>query len=131
MTRALLQSLLALTLTGAGLSASGCQKSAGAAAPAAQADGAPTGVRRVELKVTAAGYEPSPLTLRQGQPVELTVTRTSDETCATELVLDEHAINVKLPLNEPVKVAFTPAKAGELRYGCAMDKMVAGTFRVE
>jgi plastocyanin domain-containing protein len=36
-----------------------------------------------------------------------------------------------LPLNKAVAVSFTPTKSGELRYGCAMDKMVGGVFVIE
>jgi plastocyanin domain-containing protein len=34
-------------------------------------------------------------------------------------------------LNEPVKIAFTPKKAGELKYGCGMGQMISGVLLVE
>jgi plastocyanin domain-containing protein len=87
--------------------------------------------REVVLKVTTKGYEPSPLTLKKGEPVHLRVTRTTDRTCATEFVLDEHKLDVALPLDKEVSIRFTPGKTGTLKYGCGMDKMISGTFVVE
>lgn len=87
--------------------------------------------RELEIKVTEDGYVPSPITLAKGQPVVLKLTRTTDKTCATEFILDEYNINQKMPLNETVTVNFTPDKEGELKYGCAMGKMISGRFRVE
>lgn len=104
------------------------------AAPAAQApevQRGPDGVRTVALTVTESGYEPSPVTLKKGEPVKLVVTRKTEQTCATEVVMEEHDINTPLPLNTPVEIAFTPSKTGELRYGCGMGKMISGVFMVE
>jgi plastocyanin domain-containing protein len=133
--------LLALTVAGslaAGLQ--GCKRDSPPPAPAqpprlsenaAAAGRAPSGERVVEIKVTDNGFEPSPITLKKGEPVTLNVTRTTDNTCATSFVLDEHQINQKLPLNQTVAIHFTPEKTGELTYGCAMQKMVSGRFVVQ
>ncbi len=126
MIRKLMKCLVTLTIAGAAVAASGCAKESAAAL-----EPAPGGVRKVAIQVTTKGYEPSPVTLRKGEPVELTLTRTTDETCATEIVLEEHGINAALPLNTPVTVKFTPVKAGELRYGCAMGKMISGALTVQ
>jgi len=45
--------------------------------------------------------------------------------------LDEYGIKATLPLNKPVTVNFTPKKAGELKYGCAMNKMIGGVLSVQ
>ncbi len=137
----IIKPLLALTLAAAVLSsAQGCSKdpkpaepsAPAAAAPAAAAQPAKPGEpRTIALSVTEKGYEPSPITLKQGEPVKLVLTRTTDHTCATEIVLDEYGINTKLPLNQPVEVSFTPDKTGKLVYGCAMGKMISGVFMVE
>lgn len=87
--------------------------------------------RRVEIKITDEGYVPSPIKLKKDEPVVLAVTRTTDETCALDLVMPQYAINKPLPLNEQVEIAFTPNKTGSLKYGCAMDQMISGTFVVE
>lgn len=85
---------------------------------------------RVAISVTEKGFEPTPIQVAKGQPITLVVTRKTDETCATELTLPEYKIDKKLPLNQPVEISFTPAKAGELVYGCAMDHMVSGVIQV-
>jgi plastocyanin domain-containing protein len=84
----------------------------------------------IHLQVVPDGFEPNVITVRQGQPVTLIVTRTTDKTCATEFVLKDHNINQPLPLNQPVTITFTPDKPGDLQYSCAMD-MFRGTIRVQ
>lgn len=129
----LIKPLLALTLAAAVLTAGqGCTQNSKAAEPAATAQPAKPGQpRTIALTVTDKGYEPSPVTLKQGEPVKLVLTRTTEHTCATEIVLDEYNINTALPLNQPVEVSFTPTKTGKLVYGCAMGKMLNGVFMVE
>jgi len=83
----------------------------------------------VKITVTKNGYEPWRVEARAGVPLTLVVTRTTDETCATELVLPEYGIERKLPLGEPVTITFTPARSGTLRYACAM-KMLQGVIEV-
>lgn len=80
-----------------------------------------SGPTRVTITVTEKGYEPEMVTVAAGQPVTLVVTRTTAQTCATELVLKEHGINQPLPLGQAVEITFTPEQAGELTYACAMD----------
>ncbi|CAM3981358.1 copper transporter [Corallococcus sp. ZKHCc1 1396] len=128
---------LALTAAAiiAGASQQACTKDATAKAPdapaAVEVGRRENGVHVVELSVTEKGYEPSPVQLKKGEPVKLVVTRKTDMTCATELVMDEYKIDTKLPLDTPVEISFTPSQSGTLRYGCAMGKMIAGTFVVE
>jgi plastocyanin domain-containing protein len=127
----LIKPLLALTLAAAVLTAGqGCTQNSKAAEPPATAT-KPGQPRTIALTVTDKGYAPSPVTLKQGEPVKLVLTRTTEHTCATEIVLDEYNINTALPLNQPVEVAFTPTKTGKLVYGCAMGKMLNGVFMVE
>ncbi len=77
--------------------------------------------QRVRLSVTKNGFEPAVVTVRAGQPVVLLVTRKTDRTCATELVLKAYDINEKLPLNKTVSIRFTPRQSGTLQYACGMD----------
>ncbi|NMO14714.1 copper transporter [Pyxidicoccus fallax] len=131
---------LAATAAMVGATQQGCSKDAStsAKAPEAQAPAAAAapekrenGVRVVELAVTEKGYEPSPVNLKKGEPVKLVVTRKTDHTCATEVVMDGYDINTPLPLNQPVEIAFTPKESGKLVYGCAMGKMISGVFMVD
>ena len=95
------------------------------------AKGAKAAGQTIEMKVTDKGFEPASVTVKKGEPVTLVITRMTDKTCATDIVIDEAGINTKLPLNKAVNVTFTPKKAGELKYGCAMNKMVGGVLSVQ
>ena len=97
------------------------------APPAAKTAGA----RRIELAVTTDGFVPDNVRLKANEPVTLVVTRKTDETCATEILIDGTDINAPLPLDKPVEVAWTPTKAGQVKFGCAMDKMIGGILLVE
>jgi plastocyanin domain-containing protein len=90
---------------------------------------AKTKEQRVHISVTRNGFEPAQVKLKTGQPVRLVVTRKTDRTCATEIVLKEYGIKKDLPLNKAVEVVFTPRKPGSLRYACGMD-MIAGQLVV-
>jgi plastocyanin domain-containing protein len=94
---------------------------------------APTGFepRQVKMQLTADGFAPDKINVKKDEPLKLLVTRTTDETCATELLIDGTDINVPLPLNKPVEIAFTPKKTGNVKFGCAMEKMVGGVLIVE
>jgi plastocyanin domain-containing protein len=105
------------------LTLAGCKKEAPAAV-------APQ-VRSIAMDVTTEGFVPSNVTVKAGQPLTLVVTRKTDETCATELLIEGTDIKKELPLDVPVQVAWTPAKAGQVRFGCAMDMMVGGMLLVE
>lgn len=84
----------------------------------------------IEVAVTSDGFVPANIKVKQGQPVKLVVTRKTERTCATEIVIKDQGINQKLPLNQAVVVEFTPKKAGQLRYACGMD-MISGVIMVE
>lgn len=87
--------------------------------------------RVIKLEVTENGFEPSPIKLKKDEPVDLRVTRKTDKTCATELVMKDYNIDTELPLNQEVSIRFTPSKSGTLKYGCAMGQMISGRFVVE
>jgi plastocyanin len=84
----------------------------------------------VEMSVTSEGFVPARIKVKVGQPVKLVVTRKTERTCATEIVVKDYGVKVTLPLNKAVDVTFTPKKTGEVRYACAMD-MIAGVLVVE
>lgn len=84
----------------------------------------------MEIQVDSSGFVPAHLTAPVNQELKLRVTRTTDQTCATEIVIKDLGISKPLPLNQPVEVTFTPTKKGDLRFACAMD-MIAGTIHVQ
>jgi Cu+-exporting ATPase len=77
--------------------------------------------QRVRISVTEKGFVPAVVTVQAGRPVTLLVTRRTDRTCVTALVLKEHGIDEKLPLGKTVAIRFTPERAGVLTYACPMD----------
>ncbi|PZR11389.1 MAG: copper transporter [Archangium gephyra] len=103
-----------------------------AAAPKVDKPAAPPGEGRViAMDVTTDGFVPDNVKLKANEPVTLQITRKTDETCATEILIDGTDINVPLPLFKTVAVNFTPARAGSVKFGCAMDKMVGGVLVVD
>jgi plastocyanin domain-containing protein len=86
---------------------------------------------RVQLNVSEFGFEPQTVRVQAGKPVTLVVTRQTDDTCATELVIPDAGVRIPLPLHVAVTVTFVPTKTGRLRYGCGMQMMVSGVLLVE
>jgi plastocyanin domain-containing protein len=89
------------------------------------------GAVRLEVKVTSEGF-----VLNQAQPlkvghlVTLVVTRTTDATCAKDLVLEAFGISKALPLNQAIEVTFVPKQAGTVHFACAMG-MLGGDLKVQ
>lgn len=92
-----------------------------AAEPAKEAVAKPGSGKTVQMKATEDGFIPNRIYVKKGEPLTLVITRTTERTCATELVVKDYGINQPLPLNKPVSVTFTPAKSGSIRYACGMD----------
>jgi hypothetical protein len=85
--------------------------------------------RTIELTLTKNGFEPARVKVTRGQPLKLVVTRTTDETCAKDIVVPDQNIEAELPLGKPVTLSFTPKQSGEIRYSCAMN-MITGVLQV-
>ncbi len=110
-----------------------CQQSPHGVAVATAASGGAEvqeGVRTIEIAVTADGFTPAEVKAKAGETVKLVVTRKVERTCATEIVLKDFGVNVKLPLGKTVVVTLKPMKPGAYRFACGMN-MIAGTLRVE
>ncbi len=101
-----------------------------AAVPLAAFSATQAAPRRIELKVTNQGFVPEEVKVKKGEPLELVVTRTTDQTCAKEIVVKDAGVSKELPLNKPVSIALTPQKTGELKYACGMN-MLTGVLLVE
>ena len=103
----------------------------GAAAPAGHGSMASgEAVQQANVSVTEAAFNPQRLTLKAGVPARITFTRTSDKTCATEVVFAAPNIRRELPLNQPVAIEFTPDAPGELAFACGMNRL-RGSLVVE
>lgn len=131
------KTLSALALAATALPAFGCAQhdhgshSMGSAdgAAAAKAPMAAPG-KVIEVSVTGEGFVPASIRVEKGEKVRLAVTRKTERTCVTEIVIKDLGINQKLPLNQVVAIEFTPTRTGSLRYACGMD-MVSGVLVVE
>jgi plastocyanin domain-containing protein len=84
----------------------------------------------VELSVTSKGFEPAVVTVKNGKPVKLVVTRKTERTCATEIVMKDFGVNQALPSGKAVTVMVSPKGPGQYRFACGMD-MVAGVLKVQ
>jgi plastocyanin domain-containing protein len=88
--------------------------------------------RKVEIKVTDAGFEPSQIKLKKGEPVTLVFTRTTDRTCITAIdIPGENVKEFQLPLGKPVSLTLTPQKAGTHPFYCSAMGMGNGKLIVQ
>jgi plastocyanin domain-containing protein len=79
------------------------------------------------------GYTPSSVSVPKGpagSKVKLTFVRTSDKTCATEVVFPELKVEQPLALNQPVTVEVPSDTARTLTFQCGMG-MFKGTLLVK
>jgi plastocyanin domain-containing protein len=87
------------------------------------------GPRTIEIALTAKGFEPSRVKVKKGEPLQLVVTRKTDDTCAREIVIPSENLRADLPLNKAVTLRFTPQRSGEIKYTCGLD-MITGVIEV-
>jgi hypothetical protein len=87
-------------------------------------------VQTARIEVGEKSFEPATVTLRAGTTARITVVRTTDNTCATDIVFPSLNVKRALPLNQPVVIEFTPARTGEIAFACGMS-MLRGTVVVE
>jgi plastocyanin domain-containing protein len=81
---------------------------------------APAGVQQTKIVVDKKGFTPSEVKLEKGKPAELMFVRTSDETCAKEVVFPELKIEKDLPLNTAVRIEIPTTEARTLTFQCGM-----------
>jgi plastocyanin domain-containing protein len=98
----------------------------GASDPGTKA--APAGdATHIPISITEKGFEPAKVVVKKGVATTLIFTRTTDATCAKEVVVPvgDQKIVKALPLNQPVELAVTFPEAGEVQYACGMDMLHA------
>ena len=93
-----------------------------ASGPTRSAPASPAAVQKYTVRVGPEGYTPSTLTLKAGVPAEITFLRNKPGGCVGQVVFPDLKLTRDLPLNTPVKVAFTPRK-GTMTYTCGMGMM--------
>lgn len=86
--------------------------------------------QNISLQVTEKGFEPNKVDVKPGSHVVLKITRKTDDTCATQVVIKDKKIKTELPLNKEVSVDVGVLKKGEVRFACGMD-MITGLIVVK
>jgi plastocyanin domain-containing protein len=74
----------------------------------------------VPIMVGDDGFKPSSVAFKKGSKASLVFTRTSDDTCATEVVFPSLNIKKELPLNKPVTVDIPTDADQKLTFQCGM-----------
>ena len=80
-------------------------------------------MKEIRVAVTDKGFEPKEIQVKKGEDVTLVVTRETDQTCATEIVVAGGTVRAALPLNQPVRVALGPIDAGGVKFACGMGML--------
>ncbi len=89
---------------------------------ACKSGGGAAAVTGGKLQITAddKGFSPSSVEVKKGEPLELVFTRTTEDTCANEVVFPELSVKKELPLKQPVSVAVPTTEARTLTFQCGM-----------
>ena len=95
------------------------------AATIAGCGGGPIGAKPIHVAVTEYGFEPSQIVIPKNQDVTLVFTRTTGNTCATDLVFGPQQEKHDLPLNQDVRIWLPKGQPDTLYFACGMD-MVKG-----
>jgi plastocyanin domain-containing protein len=92
--------------------------------------GGPIGARPIHIAVTENGFEPADVVIPKHEAVTLVFTRTTDKTCATELLFPASGEKHDLPLNQDVKIWLPAGQPDTVRFTCGMS-MVEGMVRTQ
>lgn len=85
----------------------------------------------IELAVTEKGFQPSVIHANPDQDIVLKITRKTKDTCATSIEIPAKKIKRKLPLNKTVSIKIGKLDHGEIKFGCAMNRMQNGFIYVK
>ncbi len=132
-TRTVRTLLVVFAALGSFLGAASCDKKSNASSgpPSSEAPAAAPG----EVRVVASehGFAPASISLPKGGPgskATITFVRTTDKTCATEVVFPDLNVKKELPLNQPVAIEVPTDSARTLTFQCGMG-MYKGSLLVK
>jgi len=100
-----------------------CSKSGGKAAPSEPEVPIPPaapGVQQTKIIVDDKGFSPGHVELQKGKPAALVFVRTTEDTCAKEVVFPELKIEKDLPLRTAVNIDIPTGDARTLTFQCGM-----------
>jgi membrane fusion protein, heavy metal efflux system len=83
-----------------------------------------------KVVVSEKGFEPATVRFHAGAPARVTFVRTTDNTCAKDVIVPSLNIRRALPLNEPVVIELPAKQPGEIAFVCGMN-MFRGSVVVE
>jgi plastocyanin domain-containing protein len=109
---------LPLVLAAALLATAFCSKPDGDGKGGSAVSAPSSGLTRVV--VDDNGFSPSRIAVEKGKPSSLVFTRTTDNTCAKQVVFPELKITKDLPLDTAVTVELPTAEARTYAFQCGM-----------
>jgi plastocyanin domain-containing protein len=110
--------LLALaSVVGVAAFATACKKDQPSDQPS---DPVATSADVVQITADGEGFKPSSVTIPKGTATKLVFTRTTDDTCATEVVFPDLDVKKDLPKGAPVTIDVPTDQARTLTFQCGM-----------
>lgn len=80
----------------------------------------PAGSGEIPVTADEKGFSPSSVKVQKGSKATLVFTRTTDDTCATEVVFPEIDVKKELPKGQPVRIDVPTDKEQKLTFQCGM-----------
>jgi Cu(I)/Ag(I) efflux system membrane fusion protein len=74
----------------------------------------------IRVVVDSQGFAPGSIEVKKGQPITLEFVRTTDGTCAKEIVVPALNVRKPLPLNTPVDIPIPADEAKTFAFACGM-----------
>ena len=85
--------------------------------------------KEINIVVNENGYTPAKIKVPKHLDfVTLNFKRTTDQTCAREVISKDLGINKKLPLNKVVQIKFDVRNKNSITFGCHMNMMYKGVL---
>ena len=86
------------------------------------------GIQKATVTING-GYSPSNISVKVGQPVQLTFKRTEKSGCGGEVVIKDLKFDKSVESGQSIVFKFTPKKVGKIAFTCGMG-MLHGTITV-
>jgi plastocyanin domain-containing protein len=102
------------------LALQGCSKSESAPKANVTFPPAAPGVQQAQVIVDATGFQPSQVRLEKGKPASVVFVRTTESTCAKDVVFPELKVEKPLPLDTPVAIEIPTGEERTLAFQCGM-----------